>query len=224
MAKLYRFEGYSLHEGRRQLFSGSQELKLSPKAFSTLVVLLARHPDAVSRRELFEGVWGDVVVEDGNLSTVVNEIRSVLGDDGRKRQFVRTVHGIGYAFDKPVSIEETSSPVEVLCRLHWRGGRHEDVSWDGGQVALVPGDHVVGSDLNASICVRAYGVSRQHARIRVTPTQVLIEDLESKNGAFIGSQKIEQQTVLRNGDEIRLGRAILTVHLSRSGGSSTETL
>ncbi|RMG88346.1 MAG: FHA domain-containing protein, partial [Chloroflexi bacterium] len=41
-----------------------------------------------------------------------------------------------------------------------------------------------------------------------------IKDLGAKNGTFLNGQKLvpEQPRVLRDGDEIRLGRLILEVH------------
>ncbi len=55
------------------------------------------------------------------------------------------------------------------------------------------------------------GVGRRHARILYTNGQYMIEDLNSINFTFVNKQKIAPKTptLLRDGDEIRLGRVVL---------------
>ncbi len=55
------------------------------------------------------------------------------------------------------------------------------------------------------------GVSRRHARL-VWQGQWFIEDMNSVNGVFVHGQKIFQRTPLNNGDQIGLGRLILTFY------------
>ncbi|MGC9520276.1 MAG: FHA domain-containing protein [Anaerolineae bacterium] len=56
------------------------------------------------------------------------------------------------------------------------------------------------------------GVSRQHARIVIRGCQFIIEDLNSTNGTFVNRERVTfgQQRPLYDGDEIRLGRVIVT--------------
>lgn len=55
------------------------------------------------------------------------------------------------------------------------------------------------------------GVSRRHARITQEDGQFFVEDLNSVNYTFVNRQKIEPGVphLIRDGDEIRLGRIIL---------------
>lgn len=55
------------------------------------------------------------------------------------------------------------------------------------------------------------GVSRRHARINRAAEHYTIEDLNSVNYTFLNKQKIEVgfPRILKNGDEIRLGRVLL---------------
>lgn len=55
------------------------------------------------------------------------------------------------------------------------------------------------------------GVSRRHARIIHLNEQYFVEDLNSVNYTFVNRQKIEpgSRHLIRDGDEIRLGRIIL---------------
>ncbi len=57
------------------------------------------------------------------------------------------------------------------------------------------------------------GVSRRHAKITKRGKEIFIEDLGSMNGTFLNRKKLTPYLpqVLRNGDELQLGRLILQV-------------
>jgi S-DNA-T family DNA segregation ATPase FtsK/SpoIIIE len=69
---------------------------------------------------------------------------------------------------------------------------------------LPAGEHVIGRDPRCDIWVDASGVSRRHARIAVGD-EVVIEDLESSNGTFVGGSQLSGPRVLRDGDTVELG-------------------
>ena len=58
------------------------------------------------------------------------------------------------------------------------------------------------------------GVSRRHAKLTVRGNQWLIEDLNSVNFTFVNNQKLNPGVPqpLNNGDQIRLGRVLMTFH------------
>ena len=49
------------------------------------------------------------------------------------------------------------------------------------------------------------GVSRLHARIRVTVAGATVEDLDSKNGTYVNSQRIVGARRLIHGDKLAIG-------------------
>lgn len=59
------------------------------------------------------------------------------------------------------------------------------------------------------------GVSRQHARIFMQGSQIVIEDLNSTNYTFVNQQRLvpRQPHPLQNGDEVRFGRVKLHFYL-----------
>ena len=81
-------------------------MPLIPRYFDLLVLLVERRREAVHRREIFERVWGDVVVSESALSQAVRTIRRTLGDDPREPRFIRTVSRHGYQFVLDVIEEE----------------------------------------------------------------------------------------------------------------------
>ena len=87
-------------------------MPLIPRYFDLLVLLIDRRQTAVSRTEIFERVWSDVVVSDGALSQAIRTLRRALGDDSRGPQFIRTVsrHGYSFVFTDVVEESELAPP------------------------------------------------------------------------------------------------------------------
>jgi DNA-binding winged helix-turn-helix (wHTH) protein/TolB-like protein/Tfp pilus assembly protein PilF len=104
----YRFGEFTLDPGRAGLFRGDEELRLRRRTFEVLTYLVRQSGRVVSKQELFEAVWGDVVVTDDSLVQCLVEIRKALGDDQDR---VKTVRGRGYLFEGAVS--ESSGPARA---------------------------------------------------------------------------------------------------------------
>jgi pSer/pThr/pTyr-binding forkhead associated (FHA) protein len=54
-------------------------------------------------------------------------------------------------------------------------------------------------------------VSRRHAVLRTVGDDPAIEDLRSTNGTYVNDVRIQIVTVLREGDEVRLGNTVWRV-------------
>lgn len=94
----YVFGPYVLSTRRRELRAAGRVQPLIPRYFDLLVFLVVRRADAVHRRDIFEGVWTDVIVSDSALSQAIRTLRRVLEDDSRDPRFIRTVARYGYQF------------------------------------------------------------------------------------------------------------------------------
>ncbi len=84
---------------RRRVFQGDEEITLTPLEFEILLTL-ARSPGVVlSRDQLMDRVWGYRDYAGGRVvDSHVARIRRKLGDEAAEPRYVRTVHGVGYAF------------------------------------------------------------------------------------------------------------------------------
>jgi DNA-binding winged helix-turn-helix (wHTH) protein len=210
---VYRFGGFVLDNRTRQLMRDGEPIRLSPKAFQLLELLTANAPAALSKSELQDRLWPDTFVIEANLQHLVGEVRRLLGDDARTPRFVRTVYGFGYAFTEPVTTAAVrTGTIGLICRLVWADG----------QLALTEGEHVLGRDPTADVVIDSPSVSRRHARIRIAAGQVLLEDLGSKNGSYIGERRVTGTVTLADRDDLRIGLIPVQVRVQRSGGS-TET-
>ena len=84
---------------RRRVEVDGEEVQLTPLEFEILRVL-AREPGMVlSRDQLMDRIWGYRDRAGGRVvDSHVARLRRKLGEDGNDPRFIRTVHGVGYAF------------------------------------------------------------------------------------------------------------------------------
>jgi DNA-binding response OmpR family regulator len=84
---------------RRRVLRGEDEVPLTPLEFEILLTL-ARTPGVVfSRDQLMERVWGYRDYAGGRVvDSHVARIRRKLGDEAAEPRYIRTIHGVGYAF------------------------------------------------------------------------------------------------------------------------------
>lgn len=208
----YRFGEFHLDSETRQLLRRDAPQHLSPKAFHLLQLLLESAPRALAKSELQDALWPGTFVVEANLQHLVAEIRAALGDRPRTPQFVRTVHGFGYAFQQVPDRSDPPRRATVACLLRW----------DGGRARLAEGEHVIGRDPAADVVLDFVTVSRQHARVRVGPAGVMLEDLGSKNGTSVGSRRVDGSVELADGDALIVGKVPVSVRIT-ARIPSTET-
>lgn len=74
---------------------------------------------------------------------------------------------------------------------------------------LRTGDHVIGRGMSSDIVLDDSQVSRQHARLEVTTTSVVIVDLDSVNGSVLNGRRLRGRKELQAGDRLKLGNSLL---------------
>ncbi len=73
-----------------------------------------------------------------------------------------------------------------------------------GKTFAVTSGAVIGRQADCDIAIPTDEISRHHARLKVTAEGVMVEDLGSANGTYIGNQRVQQSALLRPGEELRL--------------------
>ena len=71
------------------------------------------------------------------------------------------------------------------------------------------GRSTIGRDIGNAVVINDDQISKFHAAINFKDNTVWIEDLESKNGVFVGGKKIIDPSIVPNGCLIKLGSTIL---------------
>ena len=108
MKPRFRFDEFTVSPGERTVTRAGVEVSLIPRYFDLLVLLLEERHRAVTRDEIMESVWSDVVVSDGALSQAIRTLRRALGDAAREPIYIRTVSRHGYRFVHAGVIEEAA--------------------------------------------------------------------------------------------------------------------
>ena len=210
---IVRFGEFTLDTDTRQVLGADGELHLSPKAYELLTILVESRPRALSKDELSERLWPSTFVSEVNLASLIAEIRDALGDDARKPRFIRTAHRFGYAFcGTTIDALRDDAAATTFCWLV-TGGR---------RLPLRFGENILGREPEDGINLDSPTVSRRHARISISDTDAVLEDLGSKNGTYVGEKPVSRAVQLKDGDEIRTGSVVCRFRMtSRKGTTAT---
>ena len=188
-------------------------MHLTPMAWELLLLLVKARPRAVSKVEIRRRLWPDTHVGEGSLTVLMSELRSALGDSARRQAYIRTVQGYGYA----VALEKDDGGASARDP---ESGPLPRVMWGRRVLPLADGDNVLGRDGDADVRLDDASVSREHALIRVSGGSATIEDLGSKNGTFVGEDRVRSPLPLQDGDVFTLGEVTLLFRDSAQAGST----
>jgi Tol biopolymer transport system component/DNA-binding winged helix-turn-helix (wHTH) protein len=98
----YEFEHFRLDAGHLMLYRQGEAVPLRPKVVETLVALIERRGEVVSKDELMDRLWPEQVVEESNLSQSIYLLRKELGDGINGRPLIETFWKRGYRFNGEV--------------------------------------------------------------------------------------------------------------------------
>jgi serine/threonine protein kinase/DNA-binding winged helix-turn-helix (wHTH) protein len=134
--RLWRFADYELDELSRELRLKGKPIDLESKPLEILLQLLLHAGEVVTKEELLESVWPDVIVVDGSLATAVSKLRKAMGDEDQPT--IVTVPRVGYRLAVPVhckTVAAAASPdlgfkagEAVPGREQWRFTRPMEIS------------------------------------------------------------------------------------------------
>src|SRR3954447_25052557 len=98
---MFRFGEYTLDLAQGCLRTADREVDLRPKSFEVLRCLVENVGRLVTKDELIEAVWPNVIVTDESLARCISEVRQAIADADQK--IIKTVPRRGYRFSIPVS-------------------------------------------------------------------------------------------------------------------------
>ena len=111
-------------------------------------------------------------------------------------------------------VVRADQPAAAVYRLIW--GRRE--------IALNPGENLIGRDQEAVVWIDDESVSRRHARITVGDDGATLEDLGSKNGTSLKGRKVQGRAALADKDELKIGPASMVLRVFRRTGSTLSSM
>jgi DNA-binding winged helix-turn-helix (wHTH) protein len=213
---IVQFSDFAVDFGTRQLLRGGEAIHVGPKAFELLELLLKSRPRALSKSQLQNQLWPRTFVSESNLTSLVAELRTALGDKARQPRFIRTVYGFGYAFSgRAADLADNGGATPA------RGVRLR-LFLENREIALREGENLLGREDEGVAWLESPTVSRRHARILVSGGKATLEDLGSKNGTFVRGRRLTMPSPLSDGDEIRVGQVRMTFRVLAPVSTRTE--
>ena len=117
----YEFHDFRLDVRDHQLLKNGEHIQLTPKTFQVLEMLVSNSGQTIKKEEIFDRLWPDNFVEEGNLTQHIHVLRKTLGRTPDEQSYIETVPKQGYRFTlQPHEIkivEDESSLLEVV-RFH----------------------------------------------------------------------------------------------------------
>jgi pimeloyl-ACP methyl ester carboxylesterase len=147
------FGGYWFEVETGRLWSGTREIRLTPKASELLKQLVLHAGELLSKEDLFGTVWRGTTVSDDALTSCIQELRRALEDDSKQPRFIETRHRRGYRF---------------VARLS------EAPPADDGHGADAPADDNRHPDQQIRFCTTSDGLSIAYATVGTGPYVVRV--------------------------------------------------
>lgn len=96
---VYEFENFRLDAVRLMLYRDGEMVNLAPKVVETLLALVERGGEIVSKDEMMNRLWKDSFVEESNLTQNIYLLRKTLGKAADGRDLIETFRRRGYRFN-----------------------------------------------------------------------------------------------------------------------------
>lgn len=95
---IFEFGPFRLNPAERLLLRDQAQVRLPPKAFDALLVLVENRGHLLEKDELLRKVWPDTFVEESNLAQHISLLRKALQDGEDGPRYIETVPTRGYRF------------------------------------------------------------------------------------------------------------------------------
>ncbi|HEV7278781.1 MAG TPA: FHA domain-containing protein [Pirellulaceae bacterium] len=92
----------------------------------------------------------------------------------------------------------------------------------GTEIAIPGPEFVIGRQEGCDLRPKSETVSRRHCSITLTDSGVVVQDLGSRNGVYVNGSKIEDEVLLKPGDQLRVGKLEFEVLINYGLGASKK--
>ncbi|HKU79986.1 MAG TPA: winged helix-turn-helix domain-containing protein, partial [Rhodanobacteraceae bacterium] len=107
------FDDIEIDVAGHRLVVGGKDVALEPKTFAVLALLASNPGRTLTHDEILDAVWGHRHVTQNVLHRAIALLRHALGGHSPPRQYVHTVHGVGYRFDARVLLRPSATSLEI---------------------------------------------------------------------------------------------------------------
>jgi TolB-like protein/DNA-binding winged helix-turn-helix (wHTH) protein/Tfp pilus assembly protein PilF len=141
----FRIGDWEVYPLENLLKGPNRECILEPKVMDVLVLLARSQGGVVSRQQILDNVWADVVVGDEVVSRAISVLRAELGDDQKNPRYLKTISKRGYhliinvipmASEGPPIVESVSDASALATAQHESGSNTRFVGRKPGFVIV----------------------------------------------------------------------------------------
>ena len=108
MKEIQFFGEYTFEKSPLLVMRGIEMIDLTPRQLETLSLLLDAKGEVVSRETFLDKVWGDVIVEEHNLTQTIFLLRKALGRLPNGQEYIETVPKKGYRMSPSAFVISTT--------------------------------------------------------------------------------------------------------------------
>jgi transcriptional activator of cad operon len=133
---ILRIGAWQARRSSGELLGPDGAARLEPKVAELLFLLGARPNEVVTREEIMESLWPDVVVGEDTLARLVFKLRRALGDDPKAPRFVETLPKRGYRLRLDAPAEESAAAAPAAAAPAPAPGPRRKHLWLAGLVPM----------------------------------------------------------------------------------------
>lgn len=95
------FRDITIDISSRSVVIDGQTIELCGKEFDLLLYCAQNQGKILTKKQIYEKVWGEeYVYDDNNIMAVISRIRKKIEDDSSNPKYIQTIKGVGYRFNK----------------------------------------------------------------------------------------------------------------------------
>lgn len=100
---LLEYDGMIMDLDNRSVSVARGNFELPPKEFDLLYYLMKNQGKIVTKKQIYEAVWGEpYVYDDSNIMAIISRLRKKIEPENTAPKYIQTIKGIGYRFNKEV--------------------------------------------------------------------------------------------------------------------------
>jgi TolB-like protein len=194
MPPTVHFGPYVFDPGKGTLQRNGAYVALGRRGAALLGVLIEAESKVVTKAELIDRIWSDVVIEEANLAVQVATLRKALGTRADGVEWIATIPRVGYRFVGDTDAAQAAEPrvpqIAVLPFQNMSGDTAQDYFADG----------VVEDITTALSRFRSFAVIARNSSFAYKGRAVDVRQI----AAELGVQYLLEGSIRKSGDRLRI--------------------
>lgn len=196
------FGPFSLDRSGRVLLRDGKPVDAGQRGVALVKALIGARGDTMTKSELMDAAWPDVVVDEGNLTVQIASLRKVLGNTPEGGEWIITVPRVGYRLAAqaplPATPSDAASPLPMLAVLPF-----ENIGGDPEQEYFADG--VVEDIITALSRFRSFAVISRNSSFVYKGRAVDVRQV----GTELGVRYVLEGSVRRAGGRLRIAAQLI---------------